>query len=77
MSGPLDNARFAPGAGAGPPNHAFAGTLMVAETAMSFEPAAVAGEQYFGKRIDLFPVCELGFVSVGDVLVPTSSNSVS
>jgi hypothetical protein len=71
MSGPLDNARFAPGADAGPPHHAFAGTLVVAETAMSFDPAAVANERYFDKRVDLFPACELGFVSVGGALIPT------
>ena len=56
--------------GAGPARHPFAGTLVVAESAMTIEPAAMAEARYLGRRIDLFPACELGFVADGDDLIP-------
>ncbi len=61
---------FRPAAGAGPAHHGFGGTLVVPESAMTLEPAAMAEARYLGRRIDLFPACELGFVSHGDDLSP-------
>ena len=66
----VDNRYFLPVGGAGEAHEAFTGTIAIPDNAMSSEPAEILPAEILGKKTQLFPGVELGFVSHDGFLVP-------
>ncbi|MBS0374344.1 MAG: serine hydrolase [Proteobacteria bacterium] len=75
-TGITDNAHFVPGAAAAAALEPFEGTLSVRESVMWTEPAVIEPAIVFGKDPRRFPAVRLGFLTVGDDLVPATEDVI-
>jgi hypothetical protein len=70
------NTEFVPPADARPAHEPFAGTLRLAETAMTTIPAAFKSATVLGRATQLFPAASLGFFTDKGDLVPVTQDVV-
>ncbi len=72
----IDNTAFIPGKASRPADEDFAGTLSVAESAMTTWPAAFKRTVVLGRNPRMFPRVRLQFLTVDGNLVPVTQNVI-
>jgi len=76
IDGPVSNELYMPTSAAAAAKSRFSGVIVILEHRMQSDPAAIRPAELNGKKTQLFPGVELGFVSHGDYLLPVERDLI-